>query len=208
MEQREVGAEYQRWVSKLIGYDFEIRYKPGAHNRVADALSRQRGNTVDLAVLLTVNSIDWGMLYDEIAEDSFICKIKGDIQLGNMGYPGYTVEQGRLCYKGRLVIPKSSKYVPHLLNEYHNSASGGHNGELKTYLRLANEWYWEGMRREVAKYVRECKECQQFNASCQLPTGLLQPLPVLTQVWEDITMDFVEGLPKSQGVDTVLVVVD
>jgi len=38
--------------------------------------------------------------------------------------------------------------------------------------------------------------------------GLLQPLPVPEAIWVDISLDFVEGLSKSKGKDTILVIVD
>lgn len=81
-------------------------------------------------------------------------------------------------------------------------------GELKTYLRVAQEFYWQGMRKAITHYVKACALCQHSKASPQSPVGLLQPLPIPTQVWDDISMDFVEGLPKSGNWDTILVVVD
>lgn len=42
-QQREINQDYQKWVTKLLGFDFEIQFKPGSANRVADALSRKQG---------------------------------------------------------------------------------------------------------------------------------------------------------------------
>ena len=41
LEQRVIGQDYQKWVSKTMGFNFEIQYRTGASNRVADALSRK-----------------------------------------------------------------------------------------------------------------------------------------------------------------------
>lgn len=94
------------------------------------------------------------------------------------------------------------------MGEYHDSPLGGHAGELKTYLRLAGEWYWEGIRKQVTRYFCKCQVCKQAKTSNLSPTGLLQNFPIPSQVWEHVTMDFIEGLPRSEGVDTILVVVD
>lgn len=64
------------------------------------------------------------------------------------------------------------------------------------------------MCRDVKQHVRQCCVCQQQKNSQQSPAGLLQPLPLPKQVWEDVTMDIVEALPLSKGVDSILVIVD
>lgn len=125
-----------------------------------------------------------------------------------MAAAGFTVAGDRLLYKVRMVLAKTSAFIPLLLREYHDSPTGGHSGEVKTYLRLVSEWFWQGMRKEVAKYVRGCVVCQRNKHSQQQPAGLLQPLPIPMAVWEDVSMDFTEGLLPSKGVDTILVVVD
>ena len=114
----------------------------------------------------------------------------------------------KLLFKGRVALPRNSTYISLLLHEYHDSAIGGHAGEAKTYLRIAKDWFWVGMKRDVTDYVHKCSVCQAQKVSQQHPAGLLQPLPLPSMVWEDITMDFVEGLPLSRGYNTILVVVD
>jgi hypothetical protein len=64
------------------------------------------------------------------------------------------------------------------------------------------------MKRDVADFVQRCLICQQTKHLNHLPYGLLQPLPIPTGVWEDISLDFITGLPSFQTFTVILVVVD
>ncbi|WVZ58102.1 hypothetical protein U9M48_008408 [Paspalum notatum var. saurae] len=65
------------------------------------------------------------------------------------------------------------------------------------------------MKRAVAEYVAICDTCQRVKAEHQRPTGLLQPLKVPEWKWEEITMDFIVGLPRTQkGYNSIWIVVD
>ena len=65
------------------------------------------------------------------------------------------------------------------------------------------------MKREIAKYVSECDICKRVKASHLRSAGLLQPLTIPSRKWEDISMDFIVGLPKtSKGYDSIWVIVD
>lgn len=106
MEQREVGPEYQKWMYKLLGFDFEIHYKSGPTNKVANALSRRMVADPELHMLQSTQSLPMEELDEEIEKDPFIRQVKLDMSEGDKPHVGYTLEKGRLLYKGRLVIPK------------------------------------------------------------------------------------------------------
>ena len=204
IDQRMMGEEQQRWVAKLLGYDFEIKYKPGRENRVADALSRK----FQFAAISTVQFQDWVGLEEEVMADDKLKAIIQDLLQNGNSQPGYQFKKGRLYYKTRLVLPSNSPRIPLILQEFHDSVVGGHSGFFRTYKRISNLLYWEGMRKQILQYIQSCEVCQRNKYQTLSPAGLLQPLPIPTDTWTDISMDFIGGLPKVGGVDTILVVVD
>lgn len=123
MEQTEVLPQYQRWVIKLLGYDFEIEYKPGKYNKVADALSRQ-GPVVELQNLTVPSIIDVNTIQREGEEDESLQRIKKEIEEDPLTHPKYTLHQGNLLYKKRLVMSSHSKLIPTILHTYHDSVMG------------------------------------------------------------------------------------
>jgi len=67
---------------------------------------------------------------------------------------------------------------------------------------------WKHMKQSVREYVSSCVTCQRAKPDRARLPGLLQPLPVPTAAWQIVSMDFVEGLPRSKQVNCILVVVD
>jgi hypothetical protein len=67
---------------------------------------------------------------------------------------------------------------------------------------------WQGIKQDVNSFVKQCCVCQQDKHELCNYLGLLQPLPIPQQSWSDISMDFIEGLPPSNGCSIILVIVD
>lgn len=75
-------------------------------------------------------------------------------------------------------------------------------------MRISRLFFWPKLKQDVITWVQGCDVCCRSNAAGGLYPGLLQPLPIPDQAWTHISMDFIEGLPKSQGKNVILVVVD
>jgi hypothetical protein len=121
---------------------------------------------------------------------------------------GFSLEHGLIKYKGRLVIGSNSGLQTKMIAALHASAVGGHSGVQASYKRIRSLYHWNGMKVDVETFVQQCSVCQQAKHIHTHPAGLLQPLPPPKAPWREITMDFIEGLPVSDGANTILVVVD
>ncbi|GJS43451.1 putative reverse transcriptase domain-containing protein [Tanacetum coccineum] len=96
-----------------------------------------------------------------------------------------------------------------VLTEAHNSPFSIHPGSTKVYRDLKQNFWWNGMKQDVARFVAKCLACQQVKIEHQRTSGLLQPLDILTWKLEQISMDFITGLPCTfKKNDAIWVVVD
>jgi hypothetical protein len=118
------------------------------------------------------------------------------------------VIQDRLLFKGnQLCIPNCSMRE-NLLKEKHSGGLAGHFGHDKTFAKLSESYFWPGMRSEVKRFVDRCRIFQHSKGRKQ-NTGFYQPFPIPEKSWDEISMDFVLGLSRTQrGVDSIFVVVD
>ena len=135
---------------------------------------------------------------------------KNLIELANEGKTRRFWLDGELVYTHghRLYVPHYGKLRKEVMKECHDSKWAGHPGMHRTLALLEDRYYWPHMGADVETYVKTCLVCQQDKVELKTPAGLLQPLPVPERPWESLSMDFIIGLPKSDGFASILVVVD
>jgi len=214
LDQRLSTIPQTQWVSKLLGFDFRVEFQPGRANTVADALSRRDGDVPLLEALtsadaslaaLSVPAFDlYNELRHEFDNDADQRAFRDAVTNGDHG-AAWTVREGLILRDGRVYMPESSAVLPDLLQLAHTV---GHEGIQKTLQRLRTDFAVEHDRRVVRDYIRTCATCQRNKTEALHPAGLLQPLPVPSRVWADISLDFIEALPKVHGKSVLLTVVD
>lgn len=209
LSEQRLHTEWQKKVfTKLLGLNCKIIYKPGIHNRVADALSRRTDPSAE-CVLVSSCTPSW--LEEVIATyeaDPYVLDIITKLAVQSRAVPNFSLHQGLLKYKNRVWIGNVPPVQHKILSAFHDSAVGGHSGVPVTYKRLKQLFAWHGMKKDVHTFVKECLICQQAKPDRAKLPGLLQPLPVPSMSWQVISMDFVEGLPRSGGFTWILVIVD
>ena len=191
-----------KWVEFIESFPYIIMHKRGKENIVADALSRKNMllTTLDVKLPGLESLCDLYATDHDFVEPYRLCLLR-------TAWDKFHIHDRYLFRANKLCVPESSVRLL-LLQESHAGGLMGHFGCEKTLLMLADHFYWPKMRRDVDRFVRRCITCNKSKSKLK-PHGLYTPLPAPTTPWEDISMDFVLGLPRTKrGHDSIFVVVD
>jgi predicted SPOUT superfamily RNA methylase MTH1 len=197
-----------------------VHYHPGKANVVVDALSRKvHCNHLELEPVsdplceemrrLNLEVVERGNLcalaaesnlYDRIVttqhNDEHIQNIKQKLAEGDPKYICFQKDHKDVIQFGkRLVVPVDPEIRKTIFDEAHMSKFSIHPGSTKMYQDLKQNFWWSNMKVDIAKYVAECDTCHRMKASHLKSAGVLQPLSIPMWKWDDISMDFIVGLP-------------
>jgi len=222
-----------RWAEFLSEFWFKVVYRPGHLNAKADILSRRRDDADKEGGEIPPRSLfkpgQWVVNSAHIASiRAFVLPPTIEERLKAAGSkdpdwvatmeavragsecvaPGFEEKEGLLLFENRYVLPNDKAFRLKVLESNHDSRVAGHFGQFKTLERLRQNFFWSRMDDDVKDYVRSCDVCQRDKASRRKKYGLLQPLEVPHQPWRSISMDFITGLPESNGFTQIWVVVD
>lgn len=197
-----------KYLTKLLGFDYSIEYRKGKENVVVDALSR-RDDPESQCAIVTLIKPAW---VDEI-QDSYIGDpLVPQMITGSLSFPYnlslYMYKEGLIRYKGKLYVGSGVDLRRRIIAFIHTSSFGGHSGAAVTHSKISTTFWWPNLKAEVQQFVSECHTCQLCKHELVKSPGLLQPLPIPSRPWSDISMEFIEKLPNSKGYDTIWAIVD
>lgn len=215
---KEPTGRLARWVLELQQYDFEVVYRKGIANKVADALSRYPVGQVDLMgfenqVSLLSAAYVSGNGQTETGErnDTWYKRLCNRITKNPDKFHNFTTRNGKLyrlapkngarSNRGttkenwKMCVPQKDRDA--VMKETHDSPTAGHFGFKKTAKKIAENYYWPGWRKEVRRYVRNCPTCQAYKVEQVKPAGKMHfRTPV--GPWHTISADLLGPFPRSK----------
>jgi hypothetical protein len=118
-------------------------------------------------------------------------------------------EDRLLTHFKQVCVPRIGELRKEIMSEAHHSPYTMHPGGTKMYRNVKGSYWWNNMKKDIAKFVEQCSTYQQVRVEHQRPAGMLKQLLIPKWKWDKIAMDFILGLPKTPtGEDSIWVVVD
>ena len=114
-----------------------------------------------------------------------------------------------VMYKERKVyVPKDDKLRAEIIRLHHDTLVEGHGGQWKMVELVTQNFWWQGITKEVKQYIEGCNTCQHNKNRTEQPAEKLIPNSIPEKPWTHISVDFITKLPLVQGYNSILVVVD
>ena len=110
--------------------------------------------------------------------------------------------------EGRIYVPNNKDIKKEILKEHHDPADVGHLGQHRMQELIKRTYWWPGLKEDIKKYVQECIKCQQNKVQHQKKAGELHPLEISEEPWQDISIDMIGPLPRSNKMDAILVIMN
>jgi hypothetical protein len=230
--QSELNMRQRRWLQLIKDYELEIHYHPSKTNVVADALSRKASchcltvKASDITLCQEMEKLNLGMIQhgtlNQLKLESILLQRIIDAQRSYKGMKHIHEKievgkancfrkdnQGIVWFNNRIVVPKDDEIRQQILDEAHLSRYSIHPKSTKMYQDLKQHYLWTKMKIEITRYVARCDTCRRVKAIQMKTAGPLQSLSIPTWKWEDISMDFIVGLPRTtKGFDSIWVIID
>ena len=117
---------------------------------------------------------------------------------------------GLLKYRERIWIPNHEPLTTQIIQKIHDSFLSGHPGRDATIALVSRKFFWPGLNQDIRQFVKNCDTCGRSTIWRDKKKGLLKPLPIPSQIWQELSMDFITGLPPSgpEKATTLLVITD
>jgi transposase InsO family protein len=208
----EPAGKFAIWATELSAYDFEIVYRPGKKQGLADAMSRIVGHNGATVFALEVPDVlsEPEVFKAAQAEDDACRKIKK--RLATHGSEQFVVnEQGILCFLAhvydlpvlRPVVPES--LIPRVLEDVHSRS--GHLGVRALIRELSQAYFWNKMAEDAKDFVANCSICQRVNEPVRRRIPDAKPS---AEFFNDlVAVDLMSGMATgAQGQVCVLAIVD
>lgn len=195
-----------RWGVRLSSFNFTIKHRRGKDHVIPDALSR----TVQIAdINVSQNSLN--------TDDKWFLNIyNGCISTPNK-FPNYNIRDNKLYrymksrnplhseFEWKLVVPKESRLE--ILTQNHSEPTSGHFGIFKTYKRLALNYYWPNMYKDVVYFVTSCETCLAYKQPTHTTLGKMGRPKECFRPFQVISIDLVGPLPNSRKQNSYIFVV-
>jgi len=218
-----------RWMYVLAQFHYQITYRPGKENAIADILSRKDELTPTqksakeaektrlvfppeaiLAPIENTETIDDLRVTDEVLQanrtDPSLALERTRAQEKTAPWE---ISAGLLFHDKRLVVPDGNSHLrTRLIRQIHNSLATAHPGRNKTKTFIKRLYWWPKWGSDADRYVANCHDCRRSHKPRDKTPGLLHPLPVPLRTWNDLSMDFHAPGSVSKGYDNIFVVVD